>query len=224
MNSGATLADFDALIARLDARLPPGLVLLASPVRDGDDHLYPVERARIARAVDSRRREFATGRALARQALGRLGIAPVAITVGDGSEPVWPSGVVGSITHSGGFCAVLVGRSGDYRGVGIDIELSRTPAHDIARLVVNAAEPAEFHHPPWLQTVFSAKESVYKCVYPRHRAFIDFLDVTVSLDYEACAFTAAALALAIRGAGVERGSGLFERVGDGVATVFTARD
>jgi 4'-phosphopantetheinyl transferase EntD len=224
MNGAATLADFETLIARLDARLPPGLVLLASPTCDGDEHLYPVERDRIARAVDSRRREFATGRALARQALGRLGIVPVAIPAGEGSEPAWPPGVVGSITHSGGFCAVLVGRSGDYRGVGIDIELSRPPAPDIARLVVSAAEPAEYHHPSWLQTVFSAKESVYKCVYPTHRAFIDFLDVTISLDYEACAFTAAPVAPAVRGAGVERGRGLFERVGGGVATVFTARD
>jgi 4'-phosphopantetheinyl transferase EntD len=215
-------AGFETLIARLNARLPPGLVLLASPTGDDEDHLYPVERARIAGAVTSRRREFATGRALARQALERLGIGPVAIPAGDGSEPVWPSGIVGSITHSGGFCAVLLGRTVNYRGVGIDVEVSRPPADDIARLVVNPSEPAEYHRQPWLQTVFSAKESIYKCLYPTHRAFIDFQDVTVRLEYEAGAFTAAPLAPAVRAAGVERGCGLFERSTGGVATVFTA--
>ncbi|MGX9147748.1 hypothetical protein [Mesorhizobium sp. 128a] len=46
-----------------------------------------------------RRREFGWGRHHAREALRHLGFAPVAILSRD-RAPLWPSGVVGSISHS----------------------------------------------------------------------------------------------------------------------------
>src|SRR3954465_5222279 len=41
--------------------------------------VFPVEHQGLGRAVEKRRREFITGRACAREALGRLGIAAVAV-------------------------------------------------------------------------------------------------------------------------------------------------
>jgi 4'-phosphopantetheinyl transferase EntD len=50
-------------------------------------------------SVEKRWREFAAGRSCARKALAASGHAPVAVLQGAGREPVWPQGIVGSITH-----------------------------------------------------------------------------------------------------------------------------
>src|SRR5258708_38693026 len=64
-----------------------------------DQTPYPEEMATVANAVDKRRREFATGRSCARDALRELGIEPGPILAGERGMPRWPPGVVGSTTH-----------------------------------------------------------------------------------------------------------------------------
>lgn len=73
--------------------------------------MLPSEEALVARAVDKRRREFATGRDCARRALSQLGWDEVPILAGPKREPLWPAGIVGSITHCPGYCAAIVARS-----------------------------------------------------------------------------------------------------------------
>ena len=61
-------------------RILPAQVAAAESFEDYvNAELYPQERAFIARATESRRREFATARACARVALARLGQPPVAV-------------------------------------------------------------------------------------------------------------------------------------------------
>ena len=67
--------------------------------------LFPEERALMARAAESRGREFATARACARIALARLGRPAVALLLGLGGAPQWPEAVAGSITHGAGYRA-----------------------------------------------------------------------------------------------------------------------
>jgi hypothetical protein len=64
------------------------------------------ERSIVAAAVDSRRREFAAGRILARRLLQSLGFDGPLKRNSDGT-PVWPAGIFRSITH----CATLATRS-----------------------------------------------------------------------------------------------------------------
>jgi hypothetical protein len=62
----------------------------------GDDpaaELFPQEFAAVARATESRRLEFATGRACTRVALARLGQPAVAVPRGPRGDPQWPEGV-----------------------------------------------------------------------------------------------------------------------------------
>src|SRR5258708_36276243 len=87
-----------------------------------DETPFPEEMAMVANAVDKRRREFATGRACAREALRELGIAPGPILAGERGMPRWPPGVVGSITHCAGYRAAAVAGSGDLMAIGIDAE------------------------------------------------------------------------------------------------------
>lgn len=119
-------------------------------------------------ASPSRRREFAAGRACAREALARLGFAPTAIPRGPDRAPQWPLGVVGSITHCRGFCAAAVTRCEAHRALGLDAECSGRVSEAILRRIVSDAELAALTALPadqeWRTLLWSAKESLRKCV------------------------------------------------------------
>lgn len=166
-------------VAELFASLvPPGVAFAALPIAGDEPPLLPAEAAAIAGVAPRRRRTFAFGRACARRALGR----EVAIGIGPGGAPLWPAGIAGSITHTDDDAAAAVGA---VRALGIDLEsrvhAARTP--DLAALV--ATTPHERAQPAAL--VFSAKESVYKCLYPTGGRFLDFADV--ELVFAAGTFT-----------------------------------
>src|SRR5213592_4895962 len=98
---------------------------VASAAVQGDDpsaYLYPDEAAQLGLAVERRVQEFATGRACARRALSKLGAPAISILSGANREPLWPHGVVGSITHCLGYRAAAVAWQLDVLTVGIDAE------------------------------------------------------------------------------------------------------
>ena len=66
-----------SLQSYLDTRLPrgEGMVMIAGAIADHVAKLTAAERPAIAKAVDKRRREFATGRYLAKQAMARIGVS-----------------------------------------------------------------------------------------------------------------------------------------------------
>jgi 4'-phosphopantetheinyl transferase EntD len=177
-----------------------------------EDRLFPEEEAIVARAVEKRRREFATGRACARQALTQLGLPPGPIATGERGEPLWPEGVVGSITHCDGYRAGAVARASELAALAIDAE-PHAPLPDgllgdvaspeerqrLAELTV--AEPAVH----WDRLLFSAKESVYKAWFPLARRWLGFEDATLTIDPAAGAFSAQLLVPgpAFRGAALE---------------------
>lgn len=143
--------------------------------------LFDVEAAVISGAVPSRRREFATGRWCARQALARLGHPPVPIPRGDHGAPGWPPGVVGAITHCAGYRAAVAGHSPAVLTIGVDAE----PAEPLpAGVLAEVSLPAERAHLDaltrddprvcWDRLLFSAKESVYKAWFPLANRWLDF--------------------------------------------------
>ena len=173
------------------------VVLAEAPVADLG--LPAPEDARwVANAVDRRRREFAAGRALARQALAALGVPPddCPLVPDQDGVPSWPTGVVGSITHAGGWCAAAVARASEVRSLGIDGEdLARVDGEpDWSRLVLRPTErdalaglePAVVGRRALI--VFSAKESFYKCQFALTRRRLDFHDAEVVLLPEEGAF------------------------------------
>ena len=100
----------------LSSLLPPEVEVEECFGDPEDAVLMPGEEAVIARAVDKRRMEYITTRHLARTALVRLGFPPVAIGTGGNREPLWPAGVVGSMTHCRGYRAAAVARVGSGGG------------------------------------------------------------------------------------------------------------
>jgi 4'-phosphopantetheinyl transferase EntD len=149
------------------------------------------------RAVESRRVLFALGRAAARDALLELGLDGVGIGRGVGGEPLWPSGVVGAISHSQDVAVAVVGRRTDYAGLGIDVEEpARGPTARAARLVCRPNEMAWAD--PELGTrrltmLFSAKEAVFKALYPIERVWLGFADAELTWIEERGAFEAEVL-------------------------------
>jgi 4'-phosphopantetheinyl transferase EntD len=162
------------------AHAPPGTAVAEGPIADGAP-FDAAEAAAIAPAVERRRREFLTGRALARAALARLGCPPCSIPVGESRAPVWPDGFLGSISHSRSHCVAHVARSRDLLAVGIDIEAEAPLAPGLAALI---CRPDETGEAPGLDPVlarFAAKEAFYKAYFPVARRFLDFHDVRVDL-------------------------------------------
>lgn len=172
----------------LASLLPPEVAVEEIFGDPEDAVLLPGEEAVIARAVDKRRLEYTTTRHLARIAMGRLGLPPVAIGTGGNREPLWPAGIVGSMTHCRGYRAVAVTRiGGAVSGVGIDAEphgpLPEGVFDTIARpdeMPALTALATELPQVRWDRLVFSAKESVYKAWFPVARRWLGFGEASVA--------------------------------------------
>lgn len=156
----------------LRATLPPGAVGVDASgdvVDTGGRPVGPLrgaERALTTRSAPGRAREVATARHCARVALAALG-APVVPVLRDAwGAPVWPPGVVGSLTHCRGYRAAVVARGSDLPSVGLDAERLRSLSDAATDAVVRTDERGQAPdgvppaHVPVL--LFSAKEAVYK--------------------------------------------------------------
>lgn len=175
---------------RVIGELLPSLVASAwAPEDDPRAELFPEEEAIVARAVERRRRAFATTRACARRALAELGVEPCAVLRGERGEPLWPDGIVGSMTHCDGYRGAAVASSSDLASLGIDAEphgpLSERVVRRIAlpeeqrQLRELAAADASLH---WDRLLFCAKEATYKAWYPLARRWLGFGDARVTID------------------------------------------
>jgi 4'-phosphopantetheinyl transferase EntD len=156
--------------------------------RDLDVELYPEEAAAVANAVPRRRAEFATGRHCARQALAALGMPPAPLLPGHQRAPVWPAGIVGSLTHCDGYRAASVARGTDLRGIGIDAEPDLPLPDGVLATIAGGAEREHLadlvrHRPgpAWDRLMFCAKEAVYKVWSPLTGGWLGFHDVDLRL-------------------------------------------
>ena len=102
---------------------PPGAVAAQRCAPGAVADLLPQEAACLGDAVPERAAEFAAGRQCARRALAELGIMNFALVAGADRRPTWPDSIVGSITHTTGLCAAVVGRRSHFRGLGVDSEI-----------------------------------------------------------------------------------------------------
>lgn len=149
--------------------------------------LLPEEEAALGSVASPRRRaQFALGRACARDALRALGVAvPVAIAKGEDRRPVWPAGIVGSITHSHERAAAAAAPARLFRGIGLDLERIRAPSTALLHRVCRPEErpPFEALSPNTaarrFTAVFAAKESVYKAVNPLTGVYLGFQDAGI---------------------------------------------
>jgi 4'-phosphopantetheinyl transferase EntD len=166
---------------RLAALLPDGVRLAFAEPRHERAELHLLERAYLnGRAMlPVREREFCLGRALAREALTGFGFPEHPLIPADTREPQWPAGIVGSISHCEDICAVAVAEDRYLSGLGIDLERIGRIDSSIASTICTPEELDEPSEPGRLSALFSAKESIFKALFPSTRHFLDFRDVSV---------------------------------------------
>lgn len=154
-----------------------------------------------------RQAQFLAGRCAARTAMARSACKGQSPARGADGEPVWEAGLCGSISHSGEVAIAAVASGGS---LGLDYEPLASAAA-VADLWPRIACDKEWlllssrSQQEALSLVFSAKESLYKALYPRLRRYIDFCEVElVAVDFKLGALLCrprSALALALpRGA------------------------
>ena len=153
----------------------------------GVEHLYPEEAELVVNAVDKRKHEFIAGRIAARRGLKQFALDDFPILKGKHGEPLWPQGLVGSITHTADFRCCAVSSNEDLLSVGIDAEVIQTPDKELLQLIALPDEIA------WLKRqataeqtelftlLFSAKEAFYKCQYPLTGRWLEFHDVSIDV-------------------------------------------
>jgi 4'-phosphopantetheinyl transferase EntD len=175
----------------LSGLFAPGVVAAELRVPGDPELLLPAEARYLGRAVPKRAREFAAGRLCARRALAEFGIVDFALEMAADRQPVWPASMVGSITHTAGFCAAVVAARGSIGALGLDSEVVGDVNVEIWSRVCVPAETA------WLRTlpasqrqaavtlIFSAKEAFYKCQYSITQQRLDFQDVRVEAAWGA---------------------------------------
>lgn len=148
----------------------------------------PAEESLISRAVAKRRNEFITARHCAREAMGQLGVEPTAIMRGERGMPLWPSQLVGSLTHCAGYRAAIVGYAMQVRSLGIDAEphealpdgvLSHTSLAE-ERSVLESRS-GELH---WDRLLFCAKETTYKAWFPLTQRWLGFEDAHITFEQD----------------------------------------
>lgn len=205
-NASMTVKSSIEAVERAIAALFPAFARCAAlRINDACTTPFPEELDALAGAVRSRRREFECGRACAHSALRALGADDSAILMASTRAPLWPSGIVGSISHTRTIAAAVACRSTDAAGVGLDIERSDAPLDEqVWRLMMTPAEVAQVadpiaSDPRAAVLIFSAKECVYKVVAPLWGVTLNHQDVSIRIEAEHEEFVASIRAPAAAG-------------------------
>ena len=129
--------------------------------------------ATLFNALAQRKSEFLAGRYCSGRALVNLFGRDYRVAVNEDRSPKWPNGIVGSITHHNGHAAAVVAGSSDYSGLGIDfesllpfIEAQQMLEHILTDRDMACEEIRQCGTRFFVTLAFSAKESLYKALYP----------------------------------------------------------
>jgi len=171
------LFDADIALALCDPRAPLGGLL--SP-----------ERAGMGRMVDKRQREFTAGRVAAHRAMAELGYPAQPVLPGADRAPIWPDGLMGSLSHCDSLCICAMGRSRDVQSLGVDVEEDAPLDAELFDAILTPPERNWLNKQPademgrLARLLFSAKETAYKAQYPLSRTVLDFESISIELGIE----------------------------------------
>lgn len=143
--------------------------------------------SKLLHSIDKRCSDYLAGRIAAKAAINHSQKpfhkleSSVQVNCSRDGAPIFPCGFIGSISHSGNLAMAAVSKGNDLSSIGIDIEQTipeedfelvkrQVLIHDevplLERLSTTTIES--------LTLIFSAKESLYKCLYPEVKRFFDF--------------------------------------------------
>jgi len=204
----------------------PGLAFAEQSIDSVKGYIFPQERIYIQNAVLKRQQEFIAGRILARRAWKGLGFPDHVLLADDQRCPIWPEGIVGSISHSDYYCGAVVGASSSYRSIGFDIEQIAAMNFSLWPIFCTHNEQRMLHKLPALKQqeqaalIFSAKESIYKCHFQIHRFVFRFHDIEIIWNRKHSRFSFSILNKAIPPMPSSHHNGLFGVSHDHVYTIM----
>lgn len=144
----------------------------------------------LNQAVLKRQSEFLAGRYVARLALEYLNIRSFELGIGQHRQPLWPAGVAGSISHTNTLALCVVSPSLCYLGIDSELQLAPEQARAISTSIATMGEYQKITEKGMefslaVSLLFSAKESLFKAIFPRVGRYLDFSTSTlVNVDTE----------------------------------------
>ncbi len=176
----------EAVLACLEDLAGPDISVAISAVGSEDGLLDP-EPLAVTRAVAKRRAEFAAGRRAARTAMRKAGYPEAAIPQGPRRAPVWPDGLVGSLSHDSDLAIAGIAPASKLAGLGLDLtEAADFPERLRSEVLKTAQETQQSGLEARLS--FSAKETVFKSLFPQVQEFFGFAAVEILPDMRAGRF------------------------------------
>lgn len=145
------------------------------------DYQYP----NTEKWSQKRRQEFYSGRWCAFQCLMLQKATDINIPIAEDRSPIWPDNFVGSISHSSRYAAALVGHTEIYQAIGLDIQPSSSPklADQLKHMILTSNEQSNLWHDEEksyiFDLIFSAKETLFKALYPLCRTYFGHHDAEV---------------------------------------------
>ncbi|EJV0608083.1 4'-phosphopantetheinyl transferase superfamily protein [Vibrio parahaemolyticus] len=141
---------------------------------------------KVSGSVHNRKAEFLAGRVLAISILKQLEHTNTIVDIGNQRAPVWPESVKGSISHADQVAVCAICRDSLYKRIGIDIEPLNTEVSEslkqsiISPSEINLLNKCGFVKSTAFSLAFSAKESLFKAIFPEVNYYFDFDSATLT--------------------------------------------
>ncbi|MDO9181796.1 MAG: 4'-phosphopantetheinyl transferase superfamily protein, partial [Bacteriovorax sp.] len=107
----------------------------------------------------------------------KIGSVLLSLPISESRAPLWPVDIVGSITHNHSLVGAAVSKNTELLGVGIDFEVMDRVKCEMGRYICGPQDlksHADLSDTEILTLIFSAKESLYKALYPSVNCFFGF--------------------------------------------------
>ncbi len=133
----------------------------------------------LVSANASRQAEFITGRLCSAAALAVQGIEHHVVGSNTDRSPIWPGGVRGAISHKNHLAVAVASNNAQFVGVDLEVELSASRIARIKSKIIDqqemaVLEAADIDFVAGFTLVFSAKETLYKAIYPFVKRYLGF--------------------------------------------------
>ncbi|WP_448668496.1 enterobactin synthase subunit EntD [Enterobacter mori] len=146
------------------------------------DLLWLPHHAELSHAGRKRKADHLAGRLAAAYALNERTIPGI----GPSGEPLWPDGISGSITHSGTQAMAVVVPYPALIGIDSEAILAENEAREIKDGIIDAQEERVLSRSGYpfalaLTLVFSAKESLFKALFPKVKSYMGFDSARITM-------------------------------------------
>ena len=187
-NSQNTLSDIDSSINKIELQINSTTIIVGFYSEIPQDSKAQKELVathhsllpeKLAEAQSGRQAEFIMGRLLAQKALENQQIPNHIVKQNPDGSPAWPEGLRGSISHKKELAVAVVTAELDFLGIDLENLITDVNARKLAKRIVNEQEHAliestDKSYGENFTRVFSAKEALYKAIYPVVQRYLPF--------------------------------------------------